>query len=227
MPEDSNNTQVSAPAESTAPETVATPTDSTSTTPAAPVVDANDDQKLFSTLCYIPVLTILISPYAVSRHPQNNFVALNAANGLGLFVVWFLNFIILLPLTPFVGGIVVLLLILLSVYGGMMAWTGKELTIPVVKQLGDKLLSFVKGFVSTAGKNVVTGMSQAVNKAGEAVQGVASKVVDTVTPTQPEEAPKTQEPTQPSEPTPEAAAPVVEQPATPSPDAPVSDTQNK
>lgn len=187
MPEEANNTQTPS-TEAVTPTPEATPAPEVTPAPvtdtaAAPQIAVTDDQKLFSTLSYIPVVSILFAPYAVSRHPQNNFVALHAANGLGLFVVWFLNFVILSPFSLLIGGIVVLLLILMSVYGGMMAWTGKEVTFPLVKQLGDKLLSFVKGFVSTAGKNVVSGMTQAVNKAGEAVQGVASKVASTVTPT--------------------------------------------
>ncbi len=156
--EDLNTT----PVQASAPEAV-TPE------PVVPGVAVPADEKLFATFCYIPVISILSAPYAVSKFPKSTFVGVHAAQGLGLFVVWFLNLVVISALSLMLSGLFVLGLIILSVYGGMMAWAGKEVKFPVVLQIGEKLLGFIKGFVVKKGKEVVDGMNNAVSKAGEAI----------------------------------------------------------
>ncbi len=156
--EDLNTT----PVQASAPEAV-TPE------PVVPGVAVPADEKLFATFCYIPVISILSAPYAVSKFPKSTFVGVHAAQGLGLFVVWFLNLVVITALSYMLSGLFVLGLIVLSVYGGMMAWGGKEIKFPVVLQIGEKLLGFIKGFVVKKGKEVVDGMNSAVAKAGDVI----------------------------------------------------------
>lgn len=197
------NPQEAAQPENTAPQTAEVAPVTPAASSEAPQAEVPDDEKLFSTLCYIPVLSILFAPYAVSRHPKSDFVSLHAAQGLGMFGLWFISMVVL-SLIPILGGVVWLLLILLSVYGGMNAWAGKSTTLPLVKQLGEKLLNWMKGFLLSTGKTVVSTMNQAVNKVGETMQDVVEKV------------------------TPDAEKPAAEsQPTTPAPDAPSAETQNK
>lgn len=142
---------------------VQTTTTTESVQSAAPIVEVPGDEKLFSALSYIPLLSILFAPYAVSKHPKSAFVNLHAAQGLGIFVLWFISMVVL-SLIPLLGGLVWLVLISLSVYGGINAWSGKSLELPFVKQLGDKVLGWLKGFLLSTGKTVVAGMTQAVDK---------------------------------------------------------------
>lgn len=197
-----------------------TPPATTPTTPEAPQtpqMEVSDDEKLFSTLCYIPVLSILFAPYAVSKHPQSAFVNQHAAQGLGLFALWFLNLVVISALSFGVSGIIMFVLILVSIYGGINAWGGKALTLPFVKQIGEKFLNWIKGFLLTTGKNVVSGLNQAASKVGDKVSETMHDVVDKVAPTE-----------QPSAESPATAeASKQTQPPSPTPGAPSSDTQNK
>lgn len=95
---------------------------------------AGTEEKIWSTLAYISVLVVL----PMFLKAKNEFCAFHTSQGVGMF---FLSFFILFVglFVPFIGALLFLLFLLLTIYIIMKVCKGEKWKIPFVFEIGDAL----------------------------------------------------------------------------------------
>lgn len=101
--------------------------------------------------CYIPVFNILICALALVRMANSKFCRLHARQGLALFLLWFITIIVALfspGLSLMLWGVV----IVLHIAGFVLAFRSKEVLIPIIGMVANKIPEFFV-FELLTGKN--------------------------------------------------------------------------
>lgn len=109
-------------------------TEETQTPPAQQSNQPGTEEKIWATLAYISVLVVL----PMFLKSKNEFCQFHASQGIGIFFLGF--FILFLTLfLPFIGALLFLLFLLLSIFVIMKVWKGEKWKIPFVFEIGDAL----------------------------------------------------------------------------------------
>jgi uncharacterized membrane protein len=97
-----------------------------------------EEGRFFAVISYISFLCII----SLSLKRNNRFALLHAKQGLVLFVLEVATFII--SIIPFVGAVIkvagIIIFTLLSLLGILQALTAKEMRIPVISDIADKVI---------------------------------------------------------------------------------------
>ena len=93
--------------------------------------NVSSDEKLLGAICYIFLLCLI----PLLGKKGSEFAQFHAKQGLVLVIAWFLVWI--LGMIPILGWMIILplgflLLILLSVYGFLNAFTGRKVELPII-----------------------------------------------------------------------------------------------
>lgn len=109
-------------------------TEETQSPPAQQSDQPGTEEKIWSTLAYISVLVVL--PMLLKS--KNEFCSFHASQGVGMFFLSF--FILFLGLFwPFIGALLFLLFLLLTIFVIMKIFKGEKWKIPFVFEIGDAL----------------------------------------------------------------------------------------
>ncbi|MBU1446248.1 hypothetical protein KKD70_03225 [Patescibacteria group bacterium] len=106
--------------------------------PVIPPVKTTQDERVWGAISYIAFLGII----TLAMNPTSKFCKNHAAQGLLLFIFWFIGLIVMaVPffLTMFFGGILFFGVMGLGVFGMYKAFTSYELNIPIFSDLAKKM----------------------------------------------------------------------------------------
>lgn len=109
-----------------------------------------DEDRLLATLCYVPILSVLLIPVAIYRKNKSEFCMKHATQALGLVGIWFITVFVSSGISivlPTLGFLVLLMVIGLCFYGGLNAWQGKTVEIPFVTQFGSVLFNAIEPMI--------------------------------------------------------------------------------
>lgn len=95
-------------------------------------------QKKWAISCYIPIFNIVTCILTSVRMVNDNFCIFHARQGLLLFALWFVTILVALVL-PILSLILWVVVLLLHIFGIVIAATGKETPIPLIGHLALKI----------------------------------------------------------------------------------------